>query len=239
MRKTGNGRAIRPFFEKTFCEFFAGIGLVGEGLAASGWKCVYANDIDAGKQELYKARNGNAEHYHLEDVRRTDLIKPNIPGRPFLATASFPCIDLSLAGRYRGLKGRHSSTFFAFVAVLESLAGKPLTGDLVMAEVGEPVHGPWGASWDTEAVGVPRRFGMAVVLLMVTMYAVLFSAMQSLNTHPAVFVVVAILVTGVGLGQILMYEGKHPRAASIWVGACLFPVEMLVVLIRRILFPLI
>ena len=124
MSKTGDGRATRPFFEKTFCEFFAGIGLVGEGLAASGWKCVYANDIDAGKQELYKARNGNVEHYHLEDVRRTDRIKPNIPGRPFLATASFPCIDLSLAGRYRGLKGRHSSTFFAFIAVLESLASR-------------------------------------------------------------------------------------------------------------------
>ena len=121
MKKTGDGRATRPSLEKTFCEFFAGIGLVGEGLAPSGWQCVYANDIDAGKRELYAARNVSVEHYHLEDVRRIELIKPNIPGRPFLATASFPCIDLSLAGRYRGLKGRHSSTFFAFIAVLESL----------------------------------------------------------------------------------------------------------------------
>ena len=35
--------------EKTFCEFFAGIGLVGEGLRLSGWACVYANDINAGQ----------------------------------------------------------------------------------------------------------------------------------------------------------------------------------------------
>ena len=36
-------------------------------------------------------------------------------------TASFPCIDLSLAGHYRGLAGEHSSTFFGFAKVLEAM----------------------------------------------------------------------------------------------------------------------
>ncbi len=107
--------------QKTFCEFFAGIGLVGEGLKGSGWACVYANDISAQKQELYEARNGPSPHYHLEDVNRTAEIAACIPGRPALATASFPCVDLSLAGHYRGLAGRESSTFFAFAAVLRAL----------------------------------------------------------------------------------------------------------------------
>jgi DNA (cytosine-5)-methyltransferase 1 len=106
---------------KTLCEFFAGIGLVGEGLAESGWQCVFANDSNPVKRSLYVARNQDTNHYVCEDVRETDKIAKAIPGKPFLATASFPCIDLSLAGHYRGFKGEHSSTFFAFVDVLQRL----------------------------------------------------------------------------------------------------------------------
>ena len=47
-------------------------------------------------------------------------------------TASFPCIDLSLAGHYRGLDGDHSSTFFGFAKVLEAL--KDRRPPLVMLE---------------------------------------------------------------------------------------------------------
>lgn len=110
--------------EKMFCEFFAGIGLVGEGLRPSGWQCAYANDFSLEKREMYEARNGFSPYYHLQDIRRSDSVVSRIPARPFLATASFPCIDLSLAGHYRGFEGRHSSTFFAFVDVLERLVDR-------------------------------------------------------------------------------------------------------------------
>lgn len=106
---------------KTFGEFFAGIGLVREGLSASGWECVYANDINPAKREGYEARFGKTKHFHLGDVGETDEVVGRIPGRPALMTASFPCVDLSLAGRYRGLDGKHSSTFFGFANVLEAL----------------------------------------------------------------------------------------------------------------------
>ena len=106
---------------KTFCEFFAGIGLVREGLLASGWQCVYANDINPKKQEAYEAHFGKSDHFHLGDVWKTQEVVERIPGRPALMTASFPCIDLSLAGHYRGLEGEHSSTFFGFAKVLEAL----------------------------------------------------------------------------------------------------------------------
>jgi DNA (cytosine-5)-methyltransferase 1 len=107
--------------EKTFCEFFAGIGLVGEGLRPTGWRCVYANDVAPQKRELYESLNGPSPQYHLEDVKRTAEVVARIAGRPVLATASFPCVDLSLAGHYRGLAGRESSTFFAFAEVLKAL----------------------------------------------------------------------------------------------------------------------
>jgi DNA (cytosine-5)-methyltransferase 1 len=105
---------------KTFCEFFAGIGLVREGLQASGWQCVYANDNDPNKEMQYHARFGD-DHFHLEDVRETGRVVSEIPGSPALATASFPCIDLSLAGHWRGFKGEHSSTFFSFADVIAGL----------------------------------------------------------------------------------------------------------------------
>jgi len=44
-----------------------------------------------------------------------------LPDRMFLATASFPCIDLSLAGHWKGFGGAHSSTFFGFAKLLQVL----------------------------------------------------------------------------------------------------------------------
>ncbi len=107
--------------DKSFCEFFAGIGLVREGLKTSGWRCVYANDNDPKKQQLYEA-HFSADHFHLEDVRDTDRVLAEIAKSPTLATASFPCIDLSLAGWGRGLHGNHSSTFFGFSNAIAAMS---------------------------------------------------------------------------------------------------------------------
>lgn len=110
--------------EKSFCEFFAGIGLVREALSASQWECVYANDIDPKKLEIYEARFGRSEHIHLGDVWDTERVVARLGAGPFLATASFPCTDLSLAGHWRGLNGSESSAFFGFVKALEELDGR-------------------------------------------------------------------------------------------------------------------
>ncbi len=108
---------------KTFCEFFAGIGLVHEALRRSGWQCVYANDIDPKKRAMYEGNYGAAasDHYHLGDVWAAEEVLARIPGRPFLATASFPCTDMSLAGKRAGLKGEQSGALFGFLQVLERL----------------------------------------------------------------------------------------------------------------------
>ncbi len=116
---------------KTFAEFFAGIGLVHLGLQPGGWTCVYANDIEPKKQRMYADHFGAAPYYHIEDVWRTDAVLDRINASPFLATASFPCIDLSLAGHWRGFDGKHSSTYFGFLEVLGGLVPRP---PLVMLE---------------------------------------------------------------------------------------------------------
>lgn len=117
---TRTGSAFTP--SKTFLEFFAGIGLVREGLAPSGCKCVYANDNDANKRQIYETRFG-VEHFHEGDVWKTDEVTARIADRPFLATASFPCIEVSLAGKIpRDESG-------AFLRVLRLRKGGRTTGE--------------------------------------------------------------------------------------------------------------
>ncbi len=98
-------------------EFFAGIGLVRLGLEAAGLSVVWANDISAIKQKLYAGQFAG-QHFHLKDVRA--VVGAEIPDIE-LATASFPCTDLSLAGYRRGLSGEHSGLFWEFVRVLREM----------------------------------------------------------------------------------------------------------------------
>jgi DNA (cytosine-5)-methyltransferase 1 len=109
--------------EKRFAEFFAGIGLVRSGLQGGGWQCAYANDINPKKREMYEGQFGRSAEYHCESIWNIDRVLERLPRKLSLATASFPCIDLSIAGHWRGLDGEHSSTFFGFLDVLRSLGG--------------------------------------------------------------------------------------------------------------------
>lgn len=120
--------------EKTFLEFFAGIGLVHRGLQRAGWQCVYANDLCEKKQAMYLDECPDAAYFHREDIWQTDRIVKCIPSSATLATASFPCIDLSLAGQQRGLQGEHSATLFGFLAVMKRLQEQRRMPPLVLLE---------------------------------------------------------------------------------------------------------
>ncbi|HJW87441.1 MAG TPA: DNA (cytosine-5-)-methyltransferase [Candidatus Brocadiaceae bacterium] len=102
----------------TVAEYFAGIGLVRMGLEPYGWRVVFANDISEKKYEMYKAFFPDAEqHYKIGDVFE---LNPADISATMLATCSFPCIDLSLAGNMNGISGKHSSAFWGFVKSLKS-----------------------------------------------------------------------------------------------------------------------
>lgn len=103
--------------EITAAEFFAGIGLVRAGLEQAGIGVVWANDVAPKKQAVY-ASNFDAADYHLGDIR--GVRGASLP-RVDIATASFPCVDLSLAGHRRGLDGEHSGLFFEFSRVLREM----------------------------------------------------------------------------------------------------------------------
>ncbi len=95
--------------DRTCAEYFAGIGLVRLGLERAGWDVIFANDWAREKFDMYAAYFQEAEdHYALENV--FNLCQANVPSS-LLATASFPCIDLSLAGNLGGISGHHSGAF--------------------------------------------------------------------------------------------------------------------------------
>lgn len=103
---------VHPF---TAAEYFAGIGLFRMGLEAAGWKVVYSNDWNPERERIYQGFF--SDNYSVQDV--FSLSPEKIPPTT-LATCSFPCIDLSLAGRQSGINGKHSGAFWGFYKILKT-----------------------------------------------------------------------------------------------------------------------
>jgi DNA (cytosine-5)-methyltransferase 1 len=104
--------------QKNFAEFFAGIGLMRMGLERAGWRIAFANDIDEDKWQMYRDHFGDTGEFIVDDIHKLDVSQvPDVA----LATASFPCNDLSLAGARKGLAGEQSSAFWGFVEILTKL----------------------------------------------------------------------------------------------------------------------
>jgi hypothetical protein len=63
---------------KTYLEFFAGVGLVREGLSFDEWECLWANDFAQDKKDTYIENYGD-EHFVLADI--WDVVKDsdNLP----------------------------------------------------------------------------------------------------------------------------------------------------------------
>lgn len=102
---------------KTFLEFFAGIGLVRLGLEKAGWKCLFADDNDPEKVRIY-INNFGVEHINDKDI---EVLKAGDIPTAALATASFPCQDLSEAGPHKGIRGSRSGLFWDFVRILRGM----------------------------------------------------------------------------------------------------------------------
>jgi len=104
----------------TFVDFFAGSGLVTQG-AKHACTPVWSNDICPKKAAIYTANHGS-DHFNLgsiEEVRGSDIPPGDI------VWASFPCQDLSLAGKMGGLAGSRSGLFWEWLRVLDEMSVKP------------------------------------------------------------------------------------------------------------------
>ena len=95
------------------------------------WESVWANDIDPDKTRLYEHNfgKGHVDHRDIalvaQDVKAANLPETNsnpvFPLSADMAWASFPCQDLSLAGRRHGMSGRRSGTYWHFHQIMAEL----------------------------------------------------------------------------------------------------------------------
>ncbi len=83
------------------------------------WQCLFANDFDHKKSQVYQQNWGDNGILRTADIRH--VTTSHLPGHSDLAWASFPCQDLSLAGAGAGLKGDRSGMFWPFWNLLRAL----------------------------------------------------------------------------------------------------------------------
>jgi uncharacterized protein with WD repeat len=67
------------------------------------------------------------------------------------------------------------------------------------------------------------QFGIAGFGVITMMYALLFICLQALTAQPEIFGVVAVFLTAIGLGQVVLFNGHRRRTASVIVGSCSLP----------------
>ncbi|MEM9434591.1 MAG: DNA cytosine methyltransferase [Pseudomonadota bacterium] len=104
-----------------YYDFFAGGGMAGLGLGPQ-WRCSFANDIDPKKAKSYRLNSQCHGAMQVGDVATVQLT--DLPGQADLAWASFPCQDLSVAGKGAGLAGQRSGTFKPFWRLMRELHGE-------------------------------------------------------------------------------------------------------------------
>jgi DNA (cytosine-5)-methyltransferase 1 len=80
----------------------------------AGCHVVYANEIDLWRRDIYAA-NLDIEGFSLGDIRQ--VRGADVPDVE-VATASFPCTDLSLAGNRAGLSGKDSALVSEFLRII-------------------------------------------------------------------------------------------------------------------------
>ncbi len=144
----------------TYYDFFAGAGLVRLALEPP-WKCVWANDNDPKKADVYASNFGRRE-FLLEDIAAVsgDVLPPQTN----LAWASFPCQDISLAGWRRGMVAPRSGTFWAFWRVMRELqkaGNRPPAA--VIENVPGLLHAGNFAALAEALAGLDMQFGAVMV----------------------------------------------------------------------------
>lgn len=107
--------------EAPFLEFFAGSGLVAEGMREF-FRPVWANDICEKKAAVYAANHHGDGHFHLGSI--AEVNGAALP-RAVLSWASFPCQDLSLAGATAGIHAKRSGLVWEWLRIMDEIPAPP------------------------------------------------------------------------------------------------------------------
>lgn len=106
----------------TFLDLFAGIGGFRLGLELAGHECIGYCEIDKFARRSYYAMHQVKEtEWSATDVTN---IKANEIPKANCWSFGFPCQDLSVAGKRKGIDGKRSSLFFTITGLLAQLEEK-------------------------------------------------------------------------------------------------------------------
>ena len=101
----------------TFIDFFAGIGGFHSGFEKAGMKCIGWCEFDKYAQKSYRAIYDTEGLWFKDDVRKVRGWE--LP-RAAVWTFAFPCQDVSIAGKQKGIKrGTRSGLFFEIMRLLD------------------------------------------------------------------------------------------------------------------------
>lgn len=103
----------------TFLDFCAGIGGFRLGLELAGHKCIGFCEKDKFAVKSYKAMFDTEGEWYANDV--TELRSEEIP-RADIWCFGFPCQDISVAGKQRGLRGKRSGIYFIIIDLIKGKA---------------------------------------------------------------------------------------------------------------------
>ena len=100
-----------------FIDFFAGIGGFHSGLEKAGMECIGWCEFDKFAQKSYRAMYDTERLWFADDVRKVrgwDIPKAD------MWTFGFPCQDISIAGKQRGIKrGTRSGLFCEIMRLID------------------------------------------------------------------------------------------------------------------------
>ena len=100
-----------------FIDFFAGIGGFHSGLEKAGMECIGWCEFDKFAQKSYRAIYDTERLWFADDIRKVrgwDVPKAD------LWTFGFPCQDVSIAGKQKGIKrGTRSGLFYEIMRLID------------------------------------------------------------------------------------------------------------------------
>jgi DNA (cytosine-5)-methyltransferase 1 len=99
----------------TYLDLFSGTGGFAKGLQNAGFnfKTHYYSEIDK-----YSVANYQYNFRHAKNLGDITKIKGQQIQRPTIISFGSPCQDISIAGKFKGIKGKRSSLFFEAVRII-------------------------------------------------------------------------------------------------------------------------
>src|SRR3954468_9863595 len=100
----------------TFGSLFAGIEGFGAGFEAAGMKCAWQVELEPDCRSVLARHFPDVDRFaDVREVGRHNLKPVDI------VCGGFPCQDLSVAGKRKGLEGERSGLFYEMVRVTDEL----------------------------------------------------------------------------------------------------------------------